>query len=187
VLDHCVETALIAADIAAAVEADTDTARRAAFFHDIGKAFTVEQHGSHAALGAAFMQEHGESGAIVNAIAAHHDEVEQESIEAVIVQIADALSASRPGARREDGDGYIERIEALEAMVTERHEVAQAFAMAAGRELRVVVRPERVSDAEVTELARTIAEQIEKDFTFAGEIRVTVIRETRADSVAGQA
>jgi ribonuclease Y len=187
VLEHSVETALIAAEIARSIEADVETARRAAFFHDIGKAFTVEQQGSHAALGAAFMNDHGEGPVVVNAIAAHHDEVEQESVEAVIVQIADALSASRPGARREDTDGYIERVEALEAMVATRPEVAQVFAMAAGRELRVVVKPERVSDAAVAELARTIAEQIQKDFTFAGEIRVTVIRETRADSVAGQA
>jgi ribonuclease Y len=182
-----VECARIAAEIAAELGADVEIARRAGLFHDIGKAFTVEQSGSHAALGAAFMSEHGERAVVVNAIAAHHDEVAQESLEAVIVQIADAASASRPGARREDADGYVERIEALESMVAQRPEVAQVFAMAAGRELRVVVRPDKVRDAAVSELARTIAEQIEKDFTFPGEIRVTVIRETRADSVAGQA
>jgi ribonuclease Y len=187
VLDHLVETARIASEIAASVGADVEITRRAAFLHDIGKAFTVEQSGSHAALGAAFARDQGEGPVVVNAIAAHHDEVDHESLEAVIVQIADALSASRPGARREDAEGYIERMEALEAMVAERPEVAQVFAMAAGRELRVVVKPEKVSDAAVAELARTIAEHIEKDFTFAGEIRVTVIRETRADSVAGQA
>jgi ribonuclease Y len=187
VLEHLVETARLASEIATLVGADVETTRRGAFLHDIGKAFTVEQSGSHAALGAAFAAEHGEDSVVVNAIAAHHDEVEQESLEAVIVQIADALSASRPGARREDSDGYVERMESLEALVAERPEVAQVFAMAAGRELRVVVKPEKVRDAAVGELARTIAEHIEKDFTFAGEIRVTVIRETRADSVAGQA
>lgn len=111
----------------------------------------------------------------------------QDTLEAVIVQIADAVSASRPGARREDVESYVERMGALEALVTAHEGVAQVFAMAAGRELRVVVEPSKVSDTGTADLARTIAEQIEKDFGFGGEIRVTVIRETRADFVAGQA
>lgn len=187
VLAHVVETARIAAEIAREVGADVELARRAAFFHDLGKAYTGTRSGSHAALGAELAREQGESPAVVNAIAAHHDEVEHESLESVIVQIADAVSASRPGARREESEGYVERMEALEALVAKRPEVAQVFAMANGRELRVAVKPEKVRDSAVAELAHTIAEHIEKEFSFPGEIRVTVIRETRADSVAGQA
>ena len=187
VLAHLIECATLAASIATQVGADADLARRAAFLHDIGKSMTGTREGTHAQLGALAAQEAGETPDVVNAIAAHHDEVPQNTLEAVIVQIADALSASRPGARREDVDNYVERMGALEKLVLEHEGVAQVFAMAAGRELRVVVEPTKVSDSGTAELARTIAEQIEKDFGFGGEIRVTVIRETRADFVAGQA
>lgn len=185
VLAHLVEAARIAGDIAAELGADAELARRAAFLHDIGKAFTHEREGTHAAIGAALAREHGESPQVVNAIAAHHDEVPQETLEAVIVQVADALSASRPGARREDADGYVERMESLERLVAEHEGVVKVVAMAAGREVRVVVEPDVVDDDGTRELARTIAEHIGKDFSFAGEIRVTVIRELRADAVAG--
>lgn len=187
VLTHLVECAQIAANIAKGMGADVELARRAAFLHDLGKAYTHELPGTHAAIGAARAAMHGEHPLVVNAIAAHHDEVPQESLEAVIVQIADAISASRPGARREDSDGYVERMEGLESLVAQHDGVDYVYAMAAGRELRVVVKPEDVDDAGVARLARTISEHIEKDFSFAGEIKVTVVRETRADSVAGQA
>lgn len=187
VLAHLVECATLAGSIAALVGADVELAKRAAFLHDIGKAMTGTREGTHAQLGARAAREAGERADVVNAIAAHHDEVPQDTLEAVIVQIADAVSASRPGARREDVESYVERMGALEALVTAHEGVAQVFAMAAGRELRVVVEPSKVSDTGTAELARTIAEQIEKDFGFGGEIRVTVIRETRADFVAGQA
>lgn len=187
VLAHLVECATLAASIATLVGADVELARRSAFLHDIGKAMTGTREGTHAQLGARAAREAGEPADVVNAIAAHHDEVPQDTLEAVIVQIADAVSASRPGARREDVESYVERMGALEALVTAHEGVAQVFAMAAGRELRVVVEPSKVSDVGTAELARTIAEQIEKDFGFGGEIRVTVIRETRADFVAGQA
>lgn len=187
VLAHLVECSTIAGSIATLVGADVELARRAAFLHDIGKAMTGTREGTHAQLGARAAREAGEPADVVNAIAAHHDEVPQDTLEAVIVQIADAVSASRPGARREDVENYVERMGALEALVTAHEGVAQVFAMAAGREVRVVVEPSQVSDAGTAELARTIAEQIEKDFGFGGEIRVTVIRETRADSVAGRA
>lgn len=187
VLDHLVESAQIAAGIALGVGADVDLARRGAFLHDLGKAYTHEQPGTHAALGAARALQLGEHPVVVNAIAAHHDEVAHESLESVIVQIADSVSASRPGARREDIEGYVERLEGLEQLVAGHDGVDQVFAMAAGRELRVVVKPDEVDDEGVAPLARTIAEHIEKDFSFAGEIKVTVVRETRADSVAGQA
>lgn len=187
VLAHLTECATIAASIATLVGADVELARRAAFFHDIGKALSGTREGTHAQLGARVAREAGESPEVINAIAAHHDEEPQQTLEAVIVQIADAVSASRPGARRDDAEGYVDRMETLEALVMTHEGVDHAYAMAAGRELRVVVEPSKVSDEGTAELARVIAEQIEKEFGFAGEIRVTVIRETRADSVAGQA
>ena len=187
VLAHLVECAHLAGNIAAKVGADVQLAKRSAFLHDIGKAMTGTRDGTHAQLGAKAAQDAGESADVVNAIAAHHDEVPQQTLEAVIVQIADAVSASRPGARREDVDAYVDRMESLEALVAEHEGVAHVYAMAAGRELRVVVEPSTVTDDGARDLARTIAEHIEKDFSFAGEIKVTVIRETRADSVAGQA
>ncbi|BDZ61386.1 hypothetical protein GCM10025873_11770 [Demequina sediminis] len=156
-----------------------------ALLHDLGKAFTHEQSGTHAALGARFAAEHGEDGAVVNAIAAHHDEVAPESLEAVIVQVADAISAARPGARREDLDAYVTRMEHLERLVLNHHGVTRVLAMAAGREVRVIVEPDEIDDAGTHALARTIAEHISTDFTFPGEIKVTVIRELRADAVAG--
>ncbi|WP_062465048.1 ribonuclease Y [Demequina soli] len=185
VLAHLVETSQIAADIATLIGADVEIARRGALLHDLGKAFTHEQQGTHAALGARFAAEHGEEPRVVNAIAAHHDEVAPDSLEAVIVQIADAVSASRPGARREDLDAYVNRMANLERIVLEHHGVTRALAMAAGREVRVIVEPDEVDDAGTQALARTIAEHISKDFTFPGEIKVTVIRELRADAVAG--
>lgn len=187
VLAHLVECAQIAGNIATQIGADVEVARRGAFLHDIGKALTGTREGTHAALGAHVAREVGESDLVVNAIAAHHDEVPHESLEAVIVQIADAISASRPGARRDESDTYVERMEALEHLVAEHEGVDHVYAMAQGRELRVVVKPDEVDDDGTAALARTLAEHIEKDFGFAGEIRVTVIRETRAKSVAGQA
>ncbi len=185
VLSHLVESAQIAADIATSLGADVELARRSAFLHDVGKAFTHEREGTHAAIGAALVREHGECDEVVNAVAAHHDEVAQETLEAVIVQVADAVSASRPGARREDVDGYLERMEGLERLVAEHDGVVKVLAMAAGREVRVVVEPDAVDDDGTRQLARTIAEHISRDFSFAGEIKVTVIRELRADAVAG--
>ncbi len=185
VLAHVVECAGLAAAIAEELGADAETARRAAFLHDIGKAFTGEREGTHASLGAALALENGESDAVVNAIAAHHDEVAMESLEAVIVQIADALSASRPGARREDFEGYVERMSSLETMVREMPGVSDVVAMQAGREVRVVVAPEQVGDAELPKLARTIARRINASPKYPGEVKVTVIRELRAEAVAG--
>jgi ribonuclease Y len=187
VLAHLVEASQLAADLAAMVGADIELARRGALLHDLGKAFTHERDGSHASIGAELAAEHGESAAVVNAIAAHHDEVPQETLEAVIVQIADAVSASRPGARRDDVEAYVERMENLEKIVGDHPGVAQVLAMAAGREVRVVVEPDEVDDAATVALARTIAERINSEFSFPGEIKVTVIRELRADAVAGEA
>jgi ribonuclease Y len=185
VLAHLVESAQLAADIATQIGADVELARRGAFLHDIGKAFTHEREGTHAAIGAAVAADHGESADVINAIGAHHDEIPQDTLEAVIVQVADAISASRPGARREDVDGYVERMEGLERIVASHAGVEKVLAMAAGREVRVVVEPDVIDDEGARDLARTIAEHISKDFSFAGEIKVTVIRELRAESVAG--
>ncbi len=185
VLAHLVETAGIAAEIATTLEANQELARRAAFLHDIGKVYTGEREGTHAALGAALADQQGESAEVVNAIAAHHDEIEPATIEAVIVQIADAVSASRPGARRDDAEGYVERIGALEKELGAIDGVTEVYAMSAGREVRVAVEPDMIDDDQVAVLARTIAKRIDDDPKYPGEVKVTVIRETRADAVAG--
>ena len=185
VLAHLVETAQLAAAMAAEVGADVATARRAAFLHDLGKAMSAERPGTHAAIGAELLRRLGESEIVVNAVAAHHDEVPLQSVEAVIVQAADAVSASRPGARREELDQFVERMTTLESLVASHPGVRRAVAMAAGREVRVVVEPEIVTDAGVPELAGAIARQIESDLTYPGEITVTVVRELRASATAG--
>lgn len=185
VLAHLVECAHIAGAMAAEIGADVETARRAAFLHDIGKALTAERPGTHAALGAELAQRLGESSVVVNAIAAHHDEVPMESVEAVLVQAADTCSAARPGARREELDQYIERMDTLEALVAAHAGVRRAVAMAAGREVRVVVEPSIVDDRALPEMASAIARHIEKDLSFPGEITVTVVRELRASATAG--
>ncbi len=185
VLGHLVECAHLAASIAEEVGAEAEVARRAAFLHDIGKAFGPEREGTHASIGAEVAALHGESAAVVNAIAAHHNEVPLESLEAVIVQVADAVSASRPGARREDYEGYVERLETLEKMVKEFDGVADVVAMSAGREIRVIVVPEKVGDNDLEDFARAIAVRIHKDPKHPGEVKVTVIRELRAEAVAG--
>lgn len=187
VLGHLVECARIAAEIAREIGADIEVARRAAFLHDLGKAFGAEREGTHALIGAEELARCGESSAVVNAVASHHDEVPQESLEAVIVQIADAVSASRPGARREDYEGYVERLESLEKTIAGYDGVADVFVMAAGREIRVIVEPTKVPDDEIDDLARTIAKRIARESTQPGEVKVTVIRELRAEAVAKQA
>jgi ribonuclease Y len=184
VLAHLVESAQVAETLATLIGADVEVARRAAFLHDIGKAFTGEKEGTHAVIGAELARSHGEDEAVVHAIAAHHDEVAPNSVEAVLVQVADAVSASRPGARREDLEGYLERMESLEKFVAEHTGVSRALAMSAGREVRVVVEPTEVDDEGAARLARTIAEHISKEFNVPGEIKVTVIRELRAEAVA---
>lgn len=185
VLRHSVETALVAAAMAAEIGADVDVARRAAFLHDIGKGFTGAASGSHAALGALLAERSGESSVVVNAIAAHHGEVDAKSVEAVLVQAADATSAARPGARRDDLDRYVERMEQLEALVAGHPGVNRVLAMASGHEVRVVVEPSEVDDTELAGLATAIAAHIEKDLDYPGEIAITVVRELRATATAG--
>lgn len=184
VLDHMVESAHLAALIASELGLDVEFARRAAFLHDIGKALSHEVEGTHAIIGADIARQHGESHAVVNAIAAHHDEVPAESLEAVVVQIADAISAARPGARREELDQYVERVDRLEKIAEAHRGVERAFAMNAGREVRIAVEPSSVDDAGANQLASDIALQIEKEMTYPGQVKVVVIRETRATAVA---
>lgn len=184
VLLHSVESALVAALVAAEMGADVQLSRRAALLHDIGKAFTSSIAGTHAQIGADFLNRHGESAAVVNAVAAHHDEVPKESVEAVLVQVADACSAARPGARREDVELFAARLEKLESLALEHPGISKALVMSAGRELRVVVEPNVIGDADVSLIASQIAQKIEDDVETVGQVHVTVIRELRATATA---
>jgi ribonuclease Y len=179
-LAHAVEVAKLSGILAGELGANEEVARQAGFLHDIGKAMDHNQEGTHALLGAEFAKRYGVNAVVVNAIAAHHHEVEQESVEAVITESADAISGARPGARREDLEAYIKRIRTLEDMATAFKGVSQAYAIQAGREVRIIVKPEEIDDLEATRLARDIAKKIEETMQYPGQIRVTVIRETRA-------
>jgi len=179
-LAHAVEVAKLSGILAGELGANEEVARQAGFLHDIGKAMDHNQEGTHALLGAEFAKRYGVNAVVVNAIAAHHHEVEQESVEAVIAESADAISGARPGARREDLEAYIKRIRTLEDMATAFKGVSQAYAIQAGREVRIIVKPEEIDDLEATRLARDIAKKIEETMQYPGQIRVTVIRETRA-------
>jgi ribonuclease Y len=180
VLVHCVETAHLAATIAAEVGADVQAAKLGGLLHDIGKALDHEIEGPHAAIGASLAQKHNMSAKVVNGIAAHHQEVEYACIEAPIVQIADAISASRPGARGETMETYVKRLEDLQAIAESFTGVERSFAVQAGREVRILVRPEEIDDLTASRLARDIVKKIEDNLTYPGQIKVTVIRETRA-------
>jgi len=179
VLTHSKEVAMAASMIAAEIGADRELAKRAAILHDIGKGAENDSDQNHAEVGAEMARKMGESAAVINAIAAHHNDVAGETIEAVIVQIADAISAARPGARRETIDNYVKRLENLEAIAEAFPGVEKAYAIQAGRELRILVNNEKIPDSDVKELARSIAKQIENDLRYPGRIRLTMIRETR--------
>jgi ribonucrease Y len=184
VLMHSIEAAFICGAMAAELGLNEKQARRAALLHDIGKALTHEVEGSHALIGAELARKYGESAKIVNAIAAHHEEVKAETILAPLVDAADALSGARPGARREVLESYVKRLEDLETIARSFKGVDKCFAVQAGREMRVIVEPNEVSDEDATLLAREVARKIETDMTYPGQIRVTVIRETRATELA---
>jgi ribonuclease Y len=179
-LAHAVEVAKLAAVIAAELGADIEIAKAGALLHDLGKAMDHNIEGTHATIGAEFAKRHGVNARVVNAIASHHHEVEQESVEAVIVEAADAISGARPGARREDLEQYIKRLRALEDIANSYKGVNQSYAIQAGREVRIIVRPDDVDDLAATKLARDIAKKIEETMQYPGQIKVTVIRETRA-------
>ena len=179
VLKHSLEVAHLAGIMADEIGADSRIAKRAGLLHDIGKAITHEQEGSHAKLGADMAEKYKENAQVVNAIAAHHGDVEPKSIEAVLVQAADAISAARPGARREALDNYVKRLESLEEIANSFKGVEKSFAIQAGREIRIIVKPEEVDEPGSVLLAREIAKKIESDLEYPGQIKVNVIRETR--------
>jgi ribonuclease Y len=179
-LAHAIETAQLAAVIAAELGADVEIAKAAGLLHDLGKAMDHNVEGTHAQIGAEFAKRYGVNSRIVNAIASHHHEVEQESVEAVIAEAADAISGARPGARRESLEQYIKRVRALEEIANSYKGVDQSYALQAGREVRIFVKPEDIDDLSAARMARDIAKQIEETMQYPGQIKVTVIRETRA-------
>jgi ribonucrease Y len=184
VLNHVVETSHLAAIIAAELGADVQAAKIGGLLHDIGKAVDHEVEGPHAGIGANIAQRHNLPFKVVNAIAAHHQEVEYACIEAPIVQVADAISASRPGARGETMETYVKRLEDLQAIAESFEGVERSFAVQAGREVRILVRPDEIDDLSAGRLARDIVKKIEDSLTYPGQIKVTVIRETRATEYA---
>jgi ribonucrease Y len=184
VLKHLVETAHIAGIMAAELGLDTALIKRCAFLHDIGKALTHEVEGSHALIGADLARKYGEADEVVHAIEAHHNEVPPQTIEAVLTQASDACSGGRPGARRESLEAYVKRLERIEEIAGGKAGVEKVFAMQAGREIRVMVKPEHVDDIGAAILARDVAKQIEEELTYPGQIRVTVVRESRITEIA---
>jgi ribonuclease Y len=179
-LAHAVETARIAAVIAAELGADVEICKAGALLHDLGKAIDHNIEGTHAQIGAELAKRYGVNTKVVNAIASHHHEVDQESVEAAIVEAADAISGARPGARRESLEQYLKRVRALEDIGNSFKGVVQTYALQAGREVRIFVKPEDIDDLASTRLARDIAKQIEETMQYPGMIKVTVIRETRS-------
>ncbi|MEV7328553.1 ribonuclease Y [Micromonospora sp. NPDC093244] len=184
VLKHLVETAHIAGIMAAELRLDVPLIKRSAFLHDIGKALTHEVEGSHAIIGADLARKYGEHEDVVHAIEAHHNEVPPQTIEAVLTQASDACSGGRPGARRESLEAYVKRLERIEEIAAGKLGVDKVFAMQAGREIRVMVKPDDVDDIGAAVLARDVAKQIEEELTYPGQIRVTVVRESRVTEIA---
>jgi ribonuclease Y len=180
VLYHSAEVARLAGLMAREIGIDAHVATRAAFLHDIGKAIDREMQGTHLQIGIDFLRKHGESEAVVMAMAAHHMDIDWPSLEAMIVQAADAISAARPGARRDILESYVKRLERLEAIADSFKGVSKAFALQAGREIRIMVESEQISDEEAVWLSKDIARRIENELEYPGQIKVTVIRETRA-------
>jgi ribonuclease Y len=187
VLKHTLEVVHLAGIMASELDASVKTARRAGLLHDLGKALTHEIEGSHAAISAQFARRYGESDAVVHAIEAHHYEVQPQTVEAVLLIAADAVSASRPGARGESLEHYIKRLEALEELAGHHVGVEKVYALQAGREIRVIVKPKEVDDDQAVLLSHEIAREIEDQLEYPGQIKVTVIRESRAVDVAKNA
>jgi ribonuclease Y len=184
VLKHLIESAHLAGVMGAELGLDVPLVKRCALLHDIGKALTHEMEGSHALIGAEIARKYGEHEDVVHAIEAHHNEVEVRTVEAVLTQAADAISGGRPGARRESLESYVKRLERLEQIATSYEGVEKVFAMQAGREVRVMVLPDQVDDIQAQVIARDIAKQIEEELTYPGQIRVIVVRESRATELA---
>jgi ribonuclease Y len=184
VLGHLIESAHIASIMASELGMDAALLKRCTVLHDIGKALTHEVEGSHALIGAEIARKYGEAADVVHAIEAHHNEVEVKTVEAVLTQAADAISGGRPGARRESLEAYVKRLERLEQLASAREGVDKVFAMQAGREIRVMVKPDQVDDIQAQVIARDLAKQVEEELTYPGQIRVTIVRESRATEYA---
>ena len=184
VLNHSREVAELCGVMASELGVDATAARRAGLLHDLGKAIDHEVEGPHAVIGADLARRYGEKPAIVHAIESHHGDVDPSSVIAVLVMAADAISASRPGARRESAENYIKRLEKLESIANSYDGVERTYAMQAGREIHVMVQPEKISDSEATVLAHDIAHQVEEEMDYPGQVRVVVIRESRAVDIA---
>ena len=184
VLAHLVESAHIAGMMASELRMDPLLLKRCTVLHDIGKALTHEVEGSHALIGAEIARRYGEPEDVVHAIEAHHNEVEVRTVEAVLTQAADGISGGRPGARRESLEIYVKRLERLEQIAAGREGVEKVFAMQAGREIRVMVKPDRIDDIQAQVIARDIAKRVEEELTYPGQIRITVVRESRATEFA---
>ncbi|MCF6474262.1 ribonuclease Y [Nonomuraea sp. MG754425] len=184
VLKHLIESAHIAGIMAAELKLNQTLMKRCALLHDIGKALTHEVEGSHALIGAEIARRYGEEEDVVHAIEAHHNEVEVRTVEAVLTQAADAISGSRPGARRESLEAYVKRLERLEEIAQSYEGVEKVFAMQAGREIRVMVKPDAIDDIQAQVIARDVAKQVEEELTYPGQIRITVVRESRATEFA---
>ena len=180
VLQHSLECAYFMGMIASELGLDEQKATRIGLFHDIGKAIDHEVEGSHAAIGADVLRKHNEAKDVVNAVAAHHGEAEVTSVYDVLINACDTLSASRPGARSETTELYLKRLEQLESIAHEFTGVESCFAIQAGREVRVVVNPEKITEGEAQVLARDMCQRIEKEMNYPGQIKVTIIRETRS-------
>jgi ribonucrease Y len=179
VLSHSLEVSFLAGAIAAELGTDIQLAKRAGLLHDIGKAINTEVEGPHALIGAKYAEKYHEPPDVVHAIAAHHEDEEQRTVEAILIQACDAISAARPGARRETLEAYIKRLEKLEKVANAFEGVEKSYAIQAGREIRIMVKPEQVDDSKSVILARDIVKQIEQELEYPGQIKVTVIRETR--------
>lgn len=184
VLQHSIEVSELCAIMASELGVDVRVAKRAGLLHDLGKAIDHDVEGPHAVIGADLARRYGEKPVIVHAIEAHHGDVDPNTVLAVLVQAADAISASRPGARRESAENYIKRLEKLEEIANSHDGVERTYAMQAGREVHVMVQPDKISDAESTVLAHNIAQQIEEEMEYPGQVRVVVIRESRAVDIA---
>ncbi|MEW6097378.1 MAG: ribonuclease Y [bacterium] len=179
VLQHSIEVAQIASVMAAELNVDVSLVKRAGLLHDLGKSIDSTVEGSHAAIGADLCRKYGESAEVIHAIAAHHAEVEPKTVEAVLIQAADAVSAARPGVRKESLENYIRRLEKLEEIASSFHGVEKSYAVQAGREIRIIVSSNEVDEAELSALGREIAKKIEEELEYPGQVKVTMIRETR--------